>query len=75
MIEEIIGKACQEALEKLADKVIAEEAAIEKNTMEPEAIKEAKPTEGVLVIPKPDLIKPEIRDVKDCIDQLFEETF
>src|SRR3989442_1253439 len=68
LIEEIIVQACQEVVEKLADVVVTEEIA-----PEPKAIEEAEPTEGALVISETELIKPEVRDVKDCIDQLFED--
>src|SRR3989440_196861 len=51
----------------------AKEVVTEEIAPEPKAIKEDEPTEEALVIPEPEVIKPEDRDVKDCIDQLFED--
>src|SRR3989442_4263519 len=67
---ELAKKEIEEALirETKAEEVVTEEIA-----PEPKAIKEGEPTEEALVIPEPEVIKPEDRDVKDCIDQLFED--
>src|SRR2546430_10289024 len=72
--EDLLGIGVEDSQATLPEptKEKSEEAVTEEIAPEPKAIEKDEPTKEALVIPKPELVISEDRNVQDCIDQLFE---